>query len=101
MTVWTVREIYGIFRSFRICFKGLSKKRELLNKWKNFWIGLVGLSAIHQSRMPSELSEVRKKRNRVARTLILNPEIMLYMSLTAGLDPITCMDINSANHRDS
>lgn len=54
----------------------------------------VGLSqAINQ--MPSELSGGQRKRIGVARTLILRPDIMLYDEPTAGLDPITCLDINS------
>ena len=47
------------------------------------------------NQMPSELSGGQKKRIGVARTLVLNPEIMLYDEPTAGLDPITCVDINN------
>ncbi len=53
----------------------------------------VGLpNAINQ--MPSELSGGQRKRIGIARTLILKPEIMLYDEPTAGLDPITCVEIN-------
>lgn len=54
----------------------------------------VGLSStINQ--MPSELSGGQRKRIGIARTLILKPEIMLYDEPTAGLDPITCVEINN------
>ena len=45
--------------------------------------------------MPSELSGGQKKRIGIARTLILRPQIMLYDEPTAGLDPITCIEINN------
>jgi len=46
------------------------------------------------NQMPSELSGGQRKRVGIARTLILKPEIMLYDEPTAGLDPITCIEIN-------
>lgn len=51
------------------------------------------LQTINQ--MPSELSGGQRKRIGIARTLILRPEIMLYDEPTAGLDPITCLEINN------
>lgn len=54
----------------------------------------VGLSQA-KYQMPSELSGGQRKRIGIARTLILRPDIMLYDEPTAGLDPITCLDINS------
>lgn len=47
------------------------------------------------SRMPAELSGGQRKRIGIARTLILHPEIMLYDEPTAGLDPITSVEINN------
>lgn len=54
-------------------------------------VGLI--QAIDQ--MPSELSGGQRKRIGIARTLILHPDIMLYDEPTAGLDPITSIDINN------
>lgn len=54
----------------------------------------VGLSQT-MNQMPSELSGGQRKRIGIARTLILQPEIMLYDEPTAGLDPITCIEINN------
>lgn len=51
------------------------------------------LQTINQ--MPGELSGGQRKRIGIARTLILQPEIMLYDEPTAGLDPITSIDINN------
>jgi phospholipid/cholesterol/gamma-HCH transport system ATP-binding protein len=53
----------------------------------------VGLArAIDQK--PVELSGGMKKRVGIARTLILQPKIMLYDEPTAGLDPVTSTEIN-------
>lgn len=54
----------------------------------------VGLSQTIDQ-MPSELSGGQRKRIGIARTLILRPEVMLYDEPTAGLDPITCTEINA------
>lgn len=48
-----------------------------------------------KDQMPSELSGGQRKRIGIARTLILKPEIMLYDEPTAGLDPITSIEINN------
>ncbi len=45
--------------------------------------------------MPSELSGGQRKRIGIARTVIMHPEIMLYDEPTAGLDPITSIEINN------
>lgn len=54
----------------------------------------VGL--VHtKEKMPSELSGGMRKRIGLARSLILNPEIMLYDEPTTGLDPITAKEISN------
>lgn len=72
--------------------KNLSKQEK--DKMVEEVLDSVGLlQTINQ--MPSQLSGGQRKRIGIARTLILQPEIMLYDEPTAGLDPITCMDINN------
>jgi phospholipid/cholesterol/gamma-HCH transport system ATP-binding protein len=67
--------------------------RQEIDKAVETVLDAVGLSqTINQ--MPAELSGGQRKRIGIARTLILNPEIMLYDEPTAGLDPITCIEIN-------
>lgn len=65
-----------------------------IDKSVETFLDAVGLlQTINQ--MPSELSGGQRKRIGIARTLILQPEIMLYDEPTAGLDPITCIEINN------
>lgn len=45
-------------------------------------------------KMPSELSGGMKKRIGLARTLVVNPKIILYDEPTTGLDPITSSEIS-------
>jgi len=67
-------------------------KKELTERVMNS-LQNVGLErAVDQ--MPAELSGGMRKRIGIARTLILNPKIMLYDEPTAGLDPITSSEIN-------
>ncbi len=53
-------------------------------------VGLPGIQAMH----PSDLSGGMKKRVGLARTLALQPEVILYDEPTTGLDPINTARIN-------
>jgi phospholipid/cholesterol/gamma-HCH transport system ATP-binding protein len=54
----------------------------------------VGLSDT-ADKMPSELSGGMRKRISLARTIVVDPEIMLYDEPTTGLDPATSDEISS------
>jgi len=57
-------------------------------------LGMVGLPGIETMR-PSDLSGGMKKRVGLARTLALQPEVILYDEPTTGLDPINTARINN------
>ncbi len=80
-----------------LAFPLVRNKRNLNSKEVNEAIEKVlediGLPQVI-NQFPSELSGGQQKRIGIARTLILQPEIMLYDEPTAGLDPITSVEIN-------
>jgi phospholipid/cholesterol/gamma-HCH transport system ATP-binding protein len=68
-------------------------KREEIEKKIDDALDSVGLKDAGE-KMPSELSGGMSKRVGLARTLILNPEIMLYDEPTTGLDTVTAKEIS-------
>jgi len=85
----TVRENLE-FPLFRLR-KNLSKKEvseKILNVLEN-----IGLPEV-LDKMPSELSGGMRKRVSLARTIVVDPLIMLYDEPTTGLDPVTSDEIS-------
>lgn len=75
-------------RRIRKEMKSAERKEKVMEALEN-----VGLpDAI--DKMPSELSGGMRKRISLARTIIIDPEIMLYDEPTTGLDPITSDEIS-------
>jgi phospholipid/cholesterol/gamma-HCH transport system ATP-binding protein len=64
-----------------------------LDKRVNEMLESVGLPDAAE-KLPSDLSGGMRKRIGLARTLIVNPEIILYDEPTTGLDPITSREIS-------
>jgi phospholipid/cholesterol/gamma-HCH transport system ATP-binding protein len=68
------------------------KKEDLTSRVEEALKNVGLLDAI--DKFPSELSGGMKKRIALARTLMLNPEIILYDEPTTGLDPVTSNEIS-------
>lgn len=75
---------------------GMSKEEALPIIRKK--LALVNLEEDVLNRYPSELSGGMRKRVGLARTLVTNPEIILYDEPTTGLDPITTRVIHELMH---
>lgn len=59
---------------------------------------MVGLPGT-ENKMPADLSGGMRKRAALARLIVYHPAILLYDEPTAGLDPVTSMQINELIHK--
>ena len=54
---------------------------------------VVGLAGT-EYKMPSELSGGMKKRAAIARAMALDPQVLFFDELSAGLDPVTAVELD-------
>jgi phospholipid/cholesterol/gamma-HCH transport system ATP-binding protein len=78
-----------IYENIILPIHGLELSENQKTKLVNEKIDMVHLNKSVLGLYPSEISGGMKKRVGIARTLVTNPEIILYDEPTTGLDPIT------------
>ena len=86
--------------AYRLREEGIAREEEIERRVREVLRFVEMEQAI--DKMPSELSGGMRRRISIARAIVSEPEIMLYDSPTAGLDPITShtIDLLIAKLRD-
>jgi phospholipid/cholesterol/gamma-HCH transport system ATP-binding protein len=78
--------------AYRLREEGIAREEEIERRVRD----VLGFVEMEQAidKMPSELSGGMRRRISIARAIVSEPEIMLYDSPTAGLDPVTSQTID-------